>query len=49
MGLPSEEELRVFIANLLTINEELRKGLDFTKAKLHEVTKSTPAKNKSIR
>jgi hypothetical protein len=30
MNLLSEEELRAFIANLLAIKEELRKGLDFT-------------------
>jgi hypothetical protein len=49
MSLTSEEELRAFIANLLAINEELRKELDSTKAKLLEVTKKTQDKNKSKR
>jgi hypothetical protein len=44
MSLSSEEELRAFIANLLAINEELRKKVNSTKAKLLEVTKNTQDK-----
>jgi hypothetical protein len=43
MSLSPEEELRVFIANFLAMNEELRKGLDSTKVKL-EFTKNTRTK-----
>jgi glycine cleavage system protein P-like pyridoxal-binding family len=50
MSLSSKKEIPAFIANLLTINEELRKKeFDSTKAKLLEVTKNTQDKNKSKR
>jgi hypothetical protein len=49
MHLPSEEELRAFSANLLAINEELKKELDSTKAELLEVTKNTQDEKKSKR